>query len=84
MWHIDTFKEYLSSKYAKDIWTEDILPQIKHIIQWSLQSVVGCLGNRKNSFELLGYDFMIDENFKPWLIEVNTSPAMDYSTVIHI
>lgn len=25
---------------------------------------------------------MIDENLNPWLIEVNSSPAMDYSTPI--
>ena len=26
---------------------------------------------------------MIDENYKVWLIEINSSPAMDYSTVIY-
>lgn len=25
-------------------------------------------------FELLGYDFLIDEDFRIWLIEVNTNP----------
>ena len=49
------------------------------MVKWSLMSI-GNLG-RKNAFEILGYDFMIDTNLNVWLIEVNSSPAMDYSTV---
>ena len=33
--------------------------------------------NRKFCMEILGYDFMIDENCKPWLIEVNTNPCLE-------
>lgn len=40
------------------------------------------IDNRKNSFEFLGYDFMIDEDLKVWLIEVNASPSMDKSTPV--
>ena len=32
------------------------------------------LNRRPNCFELLGYDFMIDEDFRVWLIEVNSNP----------
>lgn len=33
-----------------------------------------------HSFELFGYDFMIDENQKVWLIEVNTNPCLELSS----
>jgi hypothetical protein len=32
---------------------------------------------RKECFEIFGYDFMVDSQFKLWLIEVNTNPAID-------
>jgi D-alanine-D-alanine ligase-like ATP-grasp enzyme len=36
-------------------------------------------GNDANLFELFGYDFMIDEDFNVWLIEVNTNPSLTES-----
>lgn len=36
---------------------------------------------RKNSMELYGFDFMIDEKLAPWIIEVNSSPSLEFSTV---
>ena len=34
------------------------------------------VNGRKDWFQLFGYDFMIDEAYKTWLIEVNTNPAI--------
>ena len=31
---------------------------------------------RKHQFELFGFDFMIDEDFRVWLIECNTNPYL--------
>lgn len=49
---------------------------------WSIKSCEQTISARRNTCELVGYDFMIDEQYSPWLIEVNMSPAMDYSTHI--
>jgi hypothetical protein len=35
---------------------------------------------KKHTFEIFGYDFMIDEKLKPWLIEVNTNPCLDVTS----
>lgn len=37
-------------------------------------------GDKKQAaFELFGMDFMIDDAFRPWLIEINTNPCLETS-----
>ena len=79
MWHSEQFEEFLSQSYGENVWKNRLYPRIKEIVKNSLIAV-GPLGKKKN-FELLGYDFMVDQELQVWLIEVNSSPAMDYSTV---
>merc|ERR1719265_1576385 len=74
-----------SKPRCENIFETVIEKQMKEIILWSLQSVMGSVENRKGSCELFGYDFMLSHDRdggkpKVWLIEVNSSPAMDYST----
>jgi D-alanine-D-alanine ligase-like ATP-grasp enzyme len=56
-----------------------IVPQIKKIVTDTIKATCYKLdpGRLMNSFELLGYDFMIDDTFKLVLIEVNTNPCLE-------
>ena len=38
------------------------------------------LNHMKGCFELLGCDILIDDNFNPHLIEINTNPAIFLDT----
>jgi tubulin monoglycylase TTLL3/8 len=55
---------------------------MKEIIISTIIGTVDQVHGRRGSFELIGYDMMIDDCLNPWLIEVNSSPAMDYSTPV--
>jgi tubulin polyglutamylase TTLL1 len=35
-----------------------------------------------SNFEIFGLDFMVDAEFKPWLIEVNTNPCLELSSPV--
>jgi tubulin monoglycylase TTLL3/8 len=41
----------------------------------SIGSITDSVENKHNSFELFGFDFVIDKSLNCWLLEVNMSPA---------
>ncbi|EGR31453.1 tubulin-tyrosine ligase family protein, putative [Ichthyophthirius multifiliis] len=61
---------------------QNIMPKIKEIISFTIDSVKNKINfnNRINSFEIFGYDFVIDKYFNPWLIEINTNPCIEESS----
>jgi Tubulin-tyrosine ligase family len=82
MWNVSTFDQYLTDIGQPGAWSNSIKPTMKDIVKWSLLCGQEAVEHRKNSWELYGYDFMIDDGYKPWLIEINSSPACDYSTSV--
>ena len=59
------------------IWDDHIWPCIKQKIGSTLECIAMKLVNPRNrSYELLGYDVILDQFFNPFILEVNMSPAM--------
>lgn len=76
-------QNYLNANYQKQKinFEKDILTKIKDIVTDTFVSVCDKIDPEKklHCFELFGYDFMIDEDFKVWLIEANTNPCLETS-----
>lgn len=59
-----------------------VLPQFKKLVQDTFKAVSRKMDphRRQHSFEIFGYDFMLDEDLRPWMIEVNTNPCLELSS----
>lgn len=55
---------------------ERVRDEINNVIIQSLKSVQNVIINDRHCFECQGQDVLFDENFKVWLIEVNSSPSL--------
>ncbi|CAF0803535.1 unnamed protein product [Rotaria sordida] len=83
MWTNQEFiNKYLRPNHLADRWDKLIYPAMKDAIICSMLVAQDTIDARKNSFELFGADFMLGEDLKPWLIEINCSPTMARSTAV--
>lgn len=80
------FQEYLDTHYPdlKIDFYKHLFPRMRELVLYSALSVRKSMNpnDRKRCFELFGYDFMLDEDFKIYLIEVNTNPCLALSSGI--
>ena len=61
-----------------------MIEHMKFLIQLSLKAVGKKLIkiNPVLCFELFGYDFIIDKEFRPWILEINDNPGLGISSPV--
>ncbi|OAD61640.1 putative tubulin polyglutamylase TTLL9 [Eufriesea mexicana] len=74
-WALIKVREYFTARHGVDT-VEALFQRIAGVIMASLLAVQSVIMQGKNSFELYGYDILLDEALTPWLLEVNASPAL--------
>ncbi|KAL4635805.1 tubulin polyglutamylase TTLL4-like [Arapaima gigas] len=88
-WALKALWEYLGQKGVnttllwekiKDIAIKTIIasdPYVNMLLKMHVRSPYSC-------HELFGFDIMLDENLKPWVLEVNISPSLHSSTALDV
>ncbi|XP_056097443.1 probable tubulin polyglutamylase TTLL9 [Rhinichthys klamathensis goyatoka] len=78
-WLMQQLRCYLTAKHGFET-VQTLFKEIDNIFIRSLLSVQKTIINDKHCFELYGYDILLDQDLKPWLIEVNASPSLTASS----
>jgi tubulin polyglutamylase TTLL9 len=79
-WPLRNYRLFLVGKYGHQA-TDRMFLDVEELCVNTLLSVQKVMISDKHCFEMYGYDILIDETLKPWLIEVNASPSITADTI---
>ncbi|XP_051894982.1 protein polyglycylase TTLL10-like [Pristis pectinata] len=88
IWSMEHLNEYINEKYMKSKhlpkdWVFTVFTKrIQQIITQCFIASKARLGSKLGYFDLLGCDIMIDQNFKVWLLEINSNPSLQRNCAI--
>ena len=78
------FKKYMKEKNIPIENFNNMINQMKYLVEISFKSVGKKLIKTSPvlCFEIFGYDFIIDNDFKPWILEINNNPGLCISSPV--
>lgn len=78
-WSFQNLRFYIECMRGRAA-AEKCFEEIKTVITLSLKAVQTVMISDKHCFEMYGFDILLDNTLKPWLLEVNASPSLTTST----
>ncbi len=69
-WSVNNLRLFLEGTRG-EFYTSRLFAGIYFLIIIALRSVQNVINNAKQCFECYGFDLLVDENLKPWLLEVS-------------
>ena len=78
------FKKFLLEKDIPLDKFNTMITEMKYLVEISFKSVGKKMikTNPVLCFEIFGYDFIIDNDFKPWILEINNNPGLCISSPV--
>ena len=78
-WTLSTLRNYF---HQQNMDYEVVWQRMINIITWTILAQAPSVPKVSHCFELFGFDILLDDNLKPWLLEVNFCPALNLDTAV--
>lgn len=86
-WRLSVFRRFLRDSGIDDA---EVFSRIESCVAHALVSVEACCAPatqdwakyRGSCFELFGFDVLLDDKLKPWVLEVNLSPSLSVESTL--
>ena len=78
-WYFREMKIFLMSKYEEEK-VNKMFDDIQELMIKSFKAVQSVIAKDKHCFEMYGFDILIDENLRPWLLEINANASLSANT----
>lgn len=77
IWSMERFENYvIQQKISNKEQISGMYNKIKDILAYVMKTANEKITKKQGFYELLGCDFIIDEKLEPFLLEINTNPAI--------
>ncbi|KAG5445942.1 putative tubulin polyglutamylase ttll2 [Clonorchis sinensis] len=77
-----TLKQLHQWMTAHNLNTRYLWARVKALILLTLLSQASSVPKAPNAYELFGFDILIDNHLRPWLLEVNANPSMSGTCIV--
>uniref|UniRef100_A0A336LZA5 CSON008388 protein n=1 Tax=Culicoides sonorensis TaxID=179676 RepID=A0A336LZA5_CULSO len=78
MWSLGAFILYLNTFDKGYLWNDYIYPRMIRTIQAITEASLNNIELTPGRFELFGCDWMLTNDFRPYLLEINRCPSLEY------
>ena len=78
------FKMFLQKENIPLCNFDKVINEMKYLVEISMNSIGKRIttNDKYLSFEIFGYDFIIDNKFKTWILEINNNPGLGISSPV--
>lgn len=82
MMSLASLNQYFEKIGKKNVYFDIIYPEMKRVLKKFIEISYDHIEHRPGRYQLFGCDWMITDNFKVFLIEINATPSLEYYTPV--